>query len=148
MTRLQRSLLFALAVVLAFGIGFGWQYLRAERIERALASARAQLTLRSLEGTLGAAAIEAQRGTFESARTLASDFFTGLQQTIETAPPAAREELRGVLADRDAIITALSRAGPEAAETLVRLFVRYRVALGGPEKAIPVAPAPAPAPGR
>lgn len=139
MTHLQQGLLFAAGVVLAFGIGFGWQYLRAENLEEAFASTEAELALRSLEGTLGAAAIEAQRGSFEAARTLTSEFFTGLQQNVDAAPLPAQEELRGILDERDAIITALSRAEPAAGEALVRLFVRYRVAIGGPDQALPVA---------
>lgn len=143
MTGRGRALVALGGVVLAFAAGFGWQYVRAERTTAALAETRAALAFSRLENTLGGAAVAAQHGGYDLALRLASEFFTGLQQRIAEAPARARSELEAILAQRDATITLLSRAEPQSAEVLARMFVRTRVALGGPEQAIPLAPAPA-----
>lgn len=118
----------AIAVVLIFLIAVGLQYTRAERLESDLAVARA-------EATLGASAIEAQRGSYEVARRLASDFFTQLQATVGDAPAAVRPQLVTILGQRDATITMLSRSDPQSGDILARMFTQYRTALHGPETA-------------
>ena len=145
MTDTQRVVLgAAVAAIAGFAIGAGWQYssasayrndLDATRIE--LDSTRHELTFQSLEATLGAATIEAQRGNHESARRLASDFFTTLQAQIETAPTQAQPALRSILEQRDIIITELSRARLESGGVLAELFAEYRTAMGEPVGPIP-----------
>lgn len=149
MNRGQQVVLTAGGLVLAFAIGFGWQYTRARELEQELAEAeaqlgeaRAELTFARLESTLAAGTVQAQRGSFEVARGLASEFYTGLQQSVAEAPAEALAELQAILAQRDAMITALSRADPASGELLAQLLVRYRVALGGAAEATPI-PAPA-----
>lgn len=138
MTRTQRGLLIAVAILLAFGCGFGWQYTRAQTLEGEVAAARRDLAFAELEATLAAAAVQAHRDDFEAARQLTSDFFTALQANIDRAPPDAREELASILGRRDQLITYLSRADPQGREMLTNTFLRYRVAIGGPERALPV----------
>lgn len=117
-------------VILAFLIGFGWQYTRAIGYRGQLDRSEQALTFQHLEATLGAATIEAERGSYEAARQLASDFFTSLQQNIGQASPAATAGLRSILGERDAVITALSRADSQSGNALATLFERYRAALG------------------
>lgn len=121
----------AIAVILLFITAMGWQYVRANRLESQLAVARA-------EATLGASALEAQRGSYEVARRLASDFFTQLQATVGSAPSAVQPQLSTILGQRDATITMLSRNDAQSADVLARMFIQYRTALHGPE----AAPAP------
>jgi hypothetical protein len=135
--RARNGLLVALAIVIAFGIGAGWQFVRASQLggelettRQQLAATSAELELQKLEATLGAATIEAQRNGYELGRQLASDFFTGLQESVGGAPEAARAPLNEILAQRDEVITALSRSNAEAGSLLARLFIRYRVAMG------------------
>ena len=142
MTSVQRGLALAGAIVLAFLVGFGWQAMRASRIGDELQRTERELAFTTLEATLGAAAIEADRGSHEASRQLASDFFTGLQGVIDRAPPDAREPLRALLAERDATITMLSRGDPESRHQLGRMFLRFRLALG---REIRTPPTPAPA---
>lgn len=136
-TGARNGLLIAIAVLIAFGVGAGWQFARARQLGSELETMRLQLEsttaaleLQKLEATLGAATIEAQRDGYELGRQLASDFFTGLQQSIAGAPESARTALDEILAQRDQMITALSRSNPEAGSLLSRLFLRYRVAMG------------------
>lgn len=118
----------AIAVILIFIVAMGWQYTRANRLASELAVARA-------EATLGASALEAQRGSYEVARRLASDFFTQLQATVGDAPSEVQPQLMTILGQRDATITMLSRNDAQAADVLARMFTQYRTALHGPESA-------------
>jgi hypothetical protein len=146
MTDTQRVVLgAAVAAIAGFAIGAGWQYSSAKNYRSDLESTRIvldsthhELTYQRLEATLGAATIEAQRGNHESARRLASDFFTTLQAEFETAPPQAQPALRRILDQRDSIITELSRARLESGGVLAELFAEYRTALGEPVGPIPV----------
>ncbi|MGH7465270.1 MAG: hypothetical protein ACREK1_08855, partial [Longimicrobiales bacterium] len=134
MTDTQRAVLGAIiAAIVGFAIGAGWQYtsVRSHRSDlettrTELDTTRHELTFQRLEATLGAATIEAQRGNHESARRLASDFFTRLQADIEAAPSSAQPELGRILAQRDAIITELSRGSLESGGVLAELFAQYR----------------------
>ena len=133
------------AVLIAFLIGYGWQRIRANGIEERLNAAEQALAVQRVESTLGAAAIEAQRGSYEIARQHASDFFTDLQVEVDAMEPAAQTEMRELLARRDAIITGLSRSDPQSGPQLAQMFVRFRTALGEPVGPRPnVAPVPVP----
>jgi Tfp pilus assembly protein PilX len=127
---LPRWMVMTILIVVAFLVGSGIQYFRANRLAGQLEETQHALAFTRLEATLGAATIEAQRQSYESSRQLASDFFTQLQQHIEDAPPEAQGELRGLLGERDAIITMLSRFDAQSGNVLSRAFVRYRGAAG------------------
>ena len=152
MTDTQRVVLgTAIAAIVGFAIGAGWQYssargyrsdLESTRVE--LDSTRHELTFQRLEATLGAATIEAQRGNHESARRLASTFFTSLQTDVEAAPAESQQQLRAILDQRDVIITELSRASLESGGVLAELFAEYREAMGEPVGPLPPASARTP----
>lgn len=120
------------AVLIAFLVGYGWQRMRAGGIEERLASTAQELELQRIESTLGAAAIEAQSGSFEIARQHASDFFTTLQAEVDRLPADVQPRMRQLLARRDAIITALSRNDVQSGPQLAQMFRTYRSALGEP----------------
>jgi hypothetical protein len=132
-----------IAAVVAFLVGFGWQYMRARGLAGDLEVAERSAAFNGLEATLGAATIEAQRGSYELARQHASDFFSTLQTEIGDAPESATTALQQVLGERDAMITALSRSNPQAGPLLAQMFNRYRVAMGksvGPRAIEPTTP--------
>jgi hypothetical protein len=149
MTAQARTVLVAaVAAVIAFAIGAAWQYSSARVFKERLDIAEHDLAFQRLEATLGAATIEAQRGSYEIARQLASQFFTGLQSDYPEAPAERQPALQDVLAGRDAMITALSRSDPQSGSLLAQLFTRYRIALGepvGPESGTS-SPTPPPTP--
>jgi len=140
MSRTRSALFIAGGVVVAFLVGFGWQFARAHSLQGQLDQTERELTFQRLEATLGAATIEAQRGGFEPARQLASDFFTRLQAAADQAPAAGQPQLQQILSQRDAVITALSRGDTQSGAVLAGLFVRYRIAVGE-TPATPTAPA-------
>ncbi len=147
MTRTREVLLALGGMILAFAIGFGWQYSHARRYSIDLQTAKYELELQTLVATLGAATIDAQRGAYEPARQHASDFFTQLEKEKLTAPLSAQPEMTNIASQRDPIITALSRNDSQSGQLLTGLFTRLRVALGQDAAAETIpAPAPGPAP--
>jgi hypothetical protein len=148
MTLQQKIILAAVIAALAgFAVGALWQYTNARSQAQQRAGVERDLAFQTLEATLGAATIEAQRGSYEISRQLTSEFFSGLQRELGRAPAERRAAFEEILQQRDAMITALSRSDPQAGAMLAQLFTRYRIAMGetvGPNAG--AAPAPAAAP--
>lgn len=132
MTNQQRTVLtVVVAGLVGFAAGALWQYVGARGEARRAAAVERELTFTSLEARLAGAAVEAQRGSFERSRQLASSFFGELQEEIGSAPADVQPALRKLLERRDIVITGLSRSDPAAAALLIDLFTRYRIAIGG-----------------
>lgn len=153
MTEQQKMIaIAAVAAIVAFAIGALWQYSSARGYADQLATTDSELAFQRLEATLGAATIEAQRGSYEISRQLASDFFSGLQSEISRADGEQRLAFQEILQRRDAMITSLSRSDPQAGAMLAQLFTRFRIAMGEPvgpmdTTSTPEAPSPhAPSP--
>lgn len=134
----SRALKITAAILVAFGIGAGWQYVRAHGFWTEARDLREELTLQRLEATLATAAVEAQRGNHDVALRLASDFFTGLQNDIGMAPETAAPAFQDILTQRDVTIATLSRADSGSGRMLASLLSRYRTALGRPVGPEPV----------
>jgi hypothetical protein len=149
MTAQQRIILAAVFTgIVGFALGSLWQYTSVRDLTTRLEATQHDLDFQRLEATLGAATIEAQRGSYEIARQLASSFFGGLQQQIGAARGERQEAFHEILQHRDAMITALSRSDPQSGPMLAQLFVRYRIAMGEPVGPDPgAASAPGMAPG-
>jgi len=129
-----------LAGIIGFAMGAGWQYMSARNYSEQLEQVQDDLTFQRLEATLGAATVEAQRGGYELARQLVSEFYTGLQTAVESAPEERKATFTELLGTRDGMITALSRNATQTGSMLAQIFVRYRIAMGEP-----VGPEPTPA---
>lgn len=143
MTGKQKQVLtVVVAIVAAFLIGFGWQFLRATALARELRATRAELALERLESTLGAATVHAYYGNYETARQLTSRFFGEVETLPVDVPPAVRQELAALRVERDALITSLARSNPESAEVLADHLIRLRVARGELESEGPTGDAP------
>jgi hypothetical protein len=144
-----RGLLWSiLAVVLAFGAGFGWQYYEASQVREELVDTRRQLMVERLRVRLGQAAMAAQVGNYESARQRMSSFFTELDAAAPTLPAPLDAIAAQIMARRDDVITGLSRANPEYADVLYGMLDRFRSAAGLQDqiRPEPVAPEPGPEP--
>ena len=88
------------------------------------------MRLAQLRNTLADAVIEVQRGQYEPARQLTSDFYTDLRRQIDTDnaslfSPAQRAGLRSLLAERDELITLLSRSDSTATDRLFNVYSTY-----------------------
>jgi hypothetical protein len=118
------------ALLFAFLIGFVPQWNQARSLERELDRTRYELQMLELEGRLGAALAESQRGNYERARQLMTGFFSTLQQRLQAITDVGlRQELNALLEQRDEIITLLSRAEPEAVPRLNMMYTRYFAAV-------------------
>ena len=119
-----------IAVLLAFGAGFGWQFYEATLVREELARTQQELVVERLRVRLGQAAIAAQSGDYEAARQRMSDFFTRLDQVQPELPDSTAVVADGFLAMRDDVITGLSRSNPEYAGVLYGMLDRFRSAAG------------------
>ena len=144
--RLPQWMVATIAVLGAFAVGMGLQYVRAERMSGRFAEADRGLTLARLQGPLAEAALEAHAGRHEAARGLASEFFTRLQRAAPGLPEDVRGSLGPILVRRDSTITLVSRGDSASATWLRDLFTQYRAAVrdavGGDSTIVSVGAAP------
>jgi hypothetical protein len=93
-------------------------------------AAQRGVRLAQLQKTLAAAVIEVQRGQYEPARQLTSDFYTDLRRHVDgdsadLFTTAEREGLGSLLVQRDELITLLARSDPTASERLFSVYSSY-----------------------
>lgn len=128
----------ALAAIMGFLIGFGWQYASARSLGDRLDTTSRALRLTRLEAMLAVAVTEAQRGDHDRARQQASAFYTQAQRSVTIARTSAgrdapltgpEETLRQILQRRDSTVTLLSRNDTGAATALASQLATYRSAL-------------------
>ncbi|HEU4767598.1 MAG TPA: hypothetical protein VFS77_09490 [Pyrinomonadaceae bacterium] len=123
----------ALYVSLAIGfflLGFVPTWFQSTRAIEQRDAAQRGVRLAQLKNTLSAAVIDVQRGQFEPARQLTSDFYTNLRREIDTNneslfTPVQRESLRSLLGQRDELITLLARSDPAATDRLFSVYSTY-----------------------
>ena len=126
----KRVALYATISVGFFLLGFVPMWVKsAEAVEQRNAAQRG-VRLAQLENTLAAAVIEVQRGHYEPARQLTSDFYTNLRRQIDgdtgsLFTSAQREGLGSLLVERDELITLLARSDPAAADRLFNVYSTY-----------------------
>ena len=135
-------------LLISFLLGFVPEWMAKRNVDRELAAARLELRLARQQGRLGAALAEALRSNYERSRQLMAGYFTDLQSTVGAVDDARkRQALTGILAQRDEIITLLSRAQPESSQRLMLLYTSMFVAID-PQGAVgtTVTPSPPPSP--
>jgi hypothetical protein len=123
----------ALYVTLSLGfflLGFVPMWLKANSAIEQRDAAQREVRLGQLQNTLGAAMVGVQRGEYEPARQITSDFYTNLRSQIDAGSasvftPAQREKLRPLLGERDDVITLLARSDPAAANRLFAIYSSY-----------------------
>lgn len=132
--RKRRGILWAVgAVVLAFLVGFGWQYYRAMTLEASLQETEQELAVERLRVNLAQATLAAHSDDYELARTEMSTFFNSAQDQMDELSPDMQQTLREILSMRDDVITGLSRANPEYAGVLYGFLDRFRDAAEEPD---------------
>jgi hypothetical protein len=93
-------------------------------------AAQRGVRLAQLENTLAAAMIDVQRGHYEPARQLTSDFYTDLRREVDDDngslfDTSQREALKSLLTERDELITLLARSDPSATDRLFAVYSTY-----------------------
>jgi hypothetical protein len=127
----RRFILYVALLLAAFLGGFIWMGLKYRACSATLSEAERQSSLVRMEALVGSAAIDARRGSFETARLAASDFFTALRaetdRGVESALSQAQiDGAQPLFAQRDQAITLLSRGDVASADLLSDLFVAFR----------------------
>jgi hypothetical protein len=126
----KRVALYATLAIGFFLLGFVPTQLKvADAIEQRDAAQRA-VRLAQLQNSLATAMIDVQRGKYEPARQLTSDFYTNLRRQVDADraslfTPSQRETLKSLLAERDELVTLLARSDPAATERLFAVYSRY-----------------------
>ena len=142
--------LVAAGLVIAFLLGFVPQTIAKRNANRDLAAATQELRLSRLQGRLGAALAESLRSNYERSRQLMAGYFSGLQDALPGVENARqRQALSAILAQRDEMITLLSRAQPESSQRLMLLYTSMFTAVdpqGTLAPAVTPSPLPPPAP--
>jgi hypothetical protein len=126
----KRVALYATVSIGVFLLGFVPMWFKASRAIEQRDAAQRGVRLAQLKDTLAAAVIDVQRGEYEPARQLTSDFYTNLRGQVDgdnasLFTPAQREGLRPLLLQRDELITLLARSDPAATDRLHNVYSAY-----------------------
>lgn len=113
-----------------FLLGFLPTWFKATKAVEQRDAAQRAVRLGQLQQTLAAAVIDVQRGEYEPARQLTSDFYTNLRRQIDADSgslftSSQRDSLRSLLAQRDEVITLLARSDPAATDRLFNVYSTY-----------------------
>ena len=123
-------------LLLAFLLGFVPMWISNRQLSADLATRDKQLHRSRVLNSLTAATIYARRGEYETARQNASSFYTDVRSEMDKAEDGILNEqerigLSRVMAERDEIVTLLSRNDPAAAERLSNAFVEDATVVPG-----------------
>lgn len=126
----KRVALYATIALGFFLLGFLPMWFKSSRAIEQRDAAQRGVRLAQLQNTLAAAVIDVQRGHYEPARQLTSDFYTNLRRQVDgdsgsLFTPVQREGLSSLLAERDELITLLARSDPEATDRLFNVYSTY-----------------------
>ena len=126
----KRVALYATIALGFFLLGFLPMWFKSSRAIEQRDAAQRGVRLAQLQNALAAAVIDVQRGHYEPARQLTSDFYTNLRRQVDgdTASlftPSQREGLRSLLTERDELITLLARSDPAATDRLFDVYSTY-----------------------
>lgn len=126
----KRVALYATIAVGFFLLGFVPMWVKATQTIEQRDAAQRGVRLAQLQNTLATALIDVQRGQYEPARQLTSDFYTNLRRQIDSDSgalftPSQREGLTFLLSERDELITLLARSDPAATDRLLNVYSTY-----------------------
>jgi hypothetical protein len=126
----KRVALYASISLGFFLLGFVPAWFKATRAIEQRDAAQRAVRLGQLQQTLAAAVIDVQRGQYEPARQLTSDFYSNLRRQIDDDggylfTSSQRDGLRSLLAQRDEVITLLARSDPAATDRLFNVYATY-----------------------
>jgi hypothetical protein len=129
--RIRGFIFYVARPLVAFLVGFVPMWLKSRERSCRLSKAERQSNLAKMQNSLGAAAIDARRGDYETARQAASDFFTCVQAEARKGVDSALSQaqiagLQPLLAQRDEIITLLARGDAASSDLLSDLYVSCR----------------------
>lgn len=121
-------------LLIGFLIGFVPMWLRTRQRTTERDQALRNLQIAELKNQLSAAALDARRAQYETARQELSGFFTSLNRAMvpknnPDITPQQVQSLQPVFSKRDELITLLARSDPASADRLSDLDLVFRKAL-------------------
>ena len=130
----RRIAVYVVLAVVFFLVGLIPMALRAQQYAEERDAAQHEVRLKQMETQLAAAVINADRGEYEPARQTASDFFTLLRSQIDRGSKSdlssfQQDRLKGLLSERDHVITLLARSDPAAVNRLSDIYATYQKAM-------------------
>lgn len=125
----KRVGIFVGLLIAAFLLGLVPMWLSELKTEQQRDAAQANLKVSQIQNRLATASIKVSHGEYEEARLATSDFFTDLRTEIDSKESVfnaeQRESLRGIIAQRDELITLLARNDPSTGDRLATLYLAY-----------------------
>ena len=132
----NKVLWIVLLLIIVFLAGFLPSYVKARRLENALAGARREQTLAQLRDLASLAYFQANQKDYGLAGGTATRFFDRAQVAANQEPDvSARKPLEELLSLRDRITAGLAKGDPGVLGDLQALFLKTRLvtaALSGP----------------
>ena len=138
----------AIAVIVVFLLGFVPQYVKVNRLESELRTARQEGAGAQLRDLIGLAYVQANQKNFGLAAESSSRFFGRVREAAnQTQDAASRKSLEDLLALRDKVTAELAKGDAAAMGDLQDLFVKTRQATATSEhfrSAVAAHPSPRP----
>jgi hypothetical protein len=112
----------AIVLIAAFLIGFLPQWAQNRALAQQLERSDLRIELLELQVRTGTALAEAHRENHERARQQMTVVFPALERVRARVPAGDAQRIQEILAERDEVITLLSRASPESTARLATLY--------------------------
>ena len=127
---IRRVLIYALVLLIGFMLGFLPMWVKSRESASRLSEEKRQAGLATMQNLLASAAIDAQRGDYESARQAASSFFTSVRDEANKGDDsifsqAQKDGAGPVFSERDQLISLLARNDPAGTERLFELYESF-----------------------
>ena len=125
----NRVIIIAVAVVVAFLVGFIPQYVKAQRLETELHAAQQAGAGAELRDLVAQAYVQADQKNFGLAATTASRFFNRTREVAtQTTDATVKNSLESLLTARDKVTAELAKGDPAVVGDLQDLFTRTQQA--------------------
>jgi hypothetical protein len=133
MSRGRKLILWAVAFLAVFAIGYLPQYLESRRLRQELAAAHQETRLARLRDLAGMAYLEVTQNNYGVAASLSTEFFDQAQQLSRSISSGAqRQALEELLRRRDEVTAGIAKADPAVSAILQDIVRKLHGAPLGP----------------
>jgi len=123
----NKTIVAAIAVIVAFLVGFVPQYVKVNRLESELRQSRQEAAGAELRDLIGFAYVQASQRNYGLAAETSSRFFNRVREVANQTQDANRRKgLEDLLTSRDSVTAALAKGDAAVMGDLQQLFVKAR----------------------
>ena len=123
----NKTIVAAIAVIVAFLVGFVPQYVKVNRLESDLRQSRQEAAGAELRDLVGFAYVQASQRNYGLAAETSSRFFNRVREVASQTQDANRRKgLEDLLTSRDSVTAALAKGVAAVMGDLQQLFVKAR----------------------